>query len=176
MARSFIQLRNTAQMAPHSCSYAQAGKSCPVCSFIAALKRLTSSFRSSTSSSLSSFTPFSSFTFSMISSNGSMSSLFTGFIPSTTSPYICTKRRYESHAKRGRPVLRLRPSTTSSFKPKLRMVSIIPGMEARAPERTETNNGFSTSPNLEFIRFSILAIAFSTSVFSNSTTLSLPNS
>ena len=30
---------------------------------------------------------------SMISSKGSMSSLFTGFIPNTTSPYICTKRR-----------------------------------------------------------------------------------
>ena len=38
-------------------------------------------------------TPFSSFTFSIISSKGSMSSLFTGFIPNTTSPYICTKRR-----------------------------------------------------------------------------------
>ena len=27
------------------------------------------------------------------------------------------------------------------------MVSIMPGMEARAPERTETSRGFSTSPN-----------------------------
>ena len=30
----------------------------------------------------------------------------------------------------------------------LRIVSIMPGMEARAPERTETNNGLSMSPNL----------------------------
>ena len=27
------------------------------------------------------------------------------------------------------------------------MVSIMPGMEARAPERTETSSGFSVSPN-----------------------------
>ena len=44
-------------------------------------------------------TPCSSFTFSMIASNGSISSLFTGLRPITTSPYICTKRRYESYTK-----------------------------------------------------------------------------
>ena len=176
MARSFIQLRNTAQMAPQSCSYAQVGKSCPVCSFTATLKRLTSSLRSSTFNSLSSFTPFSSFTFSMISSKGSMSSLFTGFIPNTTSPYICTKRSYGPCGCNPPPDRPVNPSTTSSFKPRFRIVSIIPGIEARAPERTETNKGFSTSPNLEFIRFSMLAIAFSTSSLSSSTTLSFPKS
>ena len=35
------------------------------------------------------------------------------------------------------------------------MVSIIPGMDARAPERTETNKGLVVSPNLQFIKFSI---------------------
>ena len=174
MARSFIHELNTAQIAPHSCSYAQVGKSFPVCSLTAALNLLTSSLRSSTSSSLSSFTPFACFTSSIMASKGSTSSLFTGFMPSTTSPYICTKRRYESHAKRALPVLRIRPSTTSSFKPRLRIVSIIPGMEARAPERTETNNGFSTSPNLERISVSTCAMAFSTSCFNKATTLSCP--
>ena len=34
------------------------------------------------------------------------------------------------------------------------MVSIMPGMEARAPERTETSRGFSLSPNfLPVMRF-----------------------
>ena len=38
-------------------------------------------------------------------------------------------------------------ATTSSFKPRFRMVSIMPGMEARAPERTETSRGFLRAPN-----------------------------
>ena len=43
-------------------------------------------------------------------------------------------------------------ATTSSFRPRFRMVSIMPGMEARAPERTETSRGFFRSPNfLPFI-------------------------
>ena len=37
--------------------------------------------------------------------------------------------------------------TTSSFKPRFKIVSIIPGIEARAPERTDTKRGFSLSPN-----------------------------
>jgi len=163
MARSFIQLLNTAQTAPQSCSQGSVGKSCPVTSFTAALKRFTSSLRSSVVSSVSSFTPFSSFTASMISSNGSTSSLLCGFMFNTTSPYICTKRRYESHAKRGLLVFFERPSTTSSFKPRFRMVSIIPGMDARAPERTETNNGLTLSPNFMFMISSTPFIAASTS-------------
>ncbi|MPM51380.1 hypothetical protein SDC9_98128 [bioreactor metagenome] len=88
MARSFIQELNTAHTAPHNCSKADVGKSLPVRSFTAALNLATSSFRSSTLSSLSSLTPLACFTSSMISSKGSISSLFEGFIPSTTSPYI----------------------------------------------------------------------------------------
>ena len=59
----------------------------------APLKSFTRFLRSSTSSSVSSFTPLSSLTLSMISSKGSMSFLLLGFMPRTTSPYICTKRR-----------------------------------------------------------------------------------
>ena len=36
------------------------------------------------------------------------------------------------------------------------MVSIMPGMEARAPERTETSSGFSLSPNFLPVISSIL--------------------
>ena len=40
------------------------------------------------------------------------------------------------------------PFKTLSFKPKFNIVSIIPGIDALAPERTDTNKGFSTSPNV----------------------------
>src|SRR5438094_427493 len=50
-------------------------------------------------------------------------------------------------------------STTLSFIPRFRIVSIIPGMESRAPERTETSNGRSLSPNLFPTDFSTLARA-----------------
>ena len=46
-----------------------------------------------------------------------------------------------SYAKRSLPVLRARLRTVSSLRPRLRTVSIMPGMEARAPERTETSSG-----------------------------------
>src|SRR5437899_2222147 len=65
----------------------------------------------------------------------------------TTSPYIWTKRRYESYAKRGFLEPAISPSTVASFKPRLRMVSIIPGIETAAPERTDTSSGFLGSPN-----------------------------
>ena len=41
------------------------------------------------------------------------------------------------------------------------MVSIMPGMESRAPERTATSSGFSTLPNFLPMDFSILATAAS---------------
>ena len=49
-------------------------------------------------------------------------------------------------------------STTCSFRPRLRMVSIMPGIEARAPERTETRRGFSRSPNFLPVISSSLSI------------------
>ena len=172
MARSFIQLSNTAHMAPQSCSMGSFGKSLPVCCLIASLNRVTSCFSSSTFISLSSDMPRCAFTFCIIASNGSMSSLLTGFIPITTSPYICTKRR--SYANRSLPVFLARPSTTVSLSPRLRIVSIIPGMEARAPDLTDTSRGLDASPNLQPISDSICFTDFSTSSFSKATTSSLP--
>jgi hypothetical protein len=37
-------------------------------------------------------------------------------------------------------------STVSSLSPRLSTVSIMPGIEARAPERTETSSGLARSP------------------------------
>ncbi len=39
-------------------------------------------------------------------------------------------------------------STVTSLRPRLRTVSIMPGIEARAPERTDTSSGFSGSPKV----------------------------
>ena len=39
-------------------------------------------------------------------------------------------------------------STVSSLRPRLSTVSIMPGIEARAPERTETRSGLSASPKV----------------------------
>ena len=68
-------------------------------------------------------------------------------MPSTVSPYIWISRRYESKAKRGLPVRLARPCTASSFRPTFRIVSIIPGIDTAAPERTETSSGSWGSPN-----------------------------
>ena len=57
------------------------------------------------------------------------------------------KRRYESYAKRALPLARARPTTVRSLRPRLRIVSIIPGIDTGAPERTETSSGFVASPN-----------------------------
>ena len=54
------------------------------------------------------------------------------------------------------------------------MVSIMPGIEARAPERTETRSGFSLSPKVAPIAFSMNEMAGSTSSLSRATTRSRP--
>ena len=53
------------------------------------------------------------------------------------------------------------PWSVSEFKPRLSTVSIIPGMENLAPERTETNKGFVGSPNFLPLSFSAFFIAAS---------------
>jgi hypothetical protein len=88
--------------------------------------------------------------------------------PHTTSPNICTSRRYESHAKRGLLVLAARPSTDTSLSPRLRTVSIMPGIESRAPLRTDTSSGSSGSPSRRPARASSRAIASSTAAASPS--------
>ncbi len=62
-------------------------------------------------------------------------------------PNIWMSRRYESHAKRSLSACRARPTTDSSERPMLRTVSIMPGMENFAPERTETSSGSSAWPS-----------------------------
>src|SRR2546428_401494 len=63
----------------------------------------------------------------------------------TIRPNIAMSRRYASHANRSFAD-RARASTVASLRPKFRTVSIIPGIESFAPERTETNSGFAGSP------------------------------
>ena len=91
-------------------------------------------------------------------------------MPSTTSPYIWIRRRYESFAKRALPVRSARPRTASSFRPRLRIVSIIPGIETAAPERTETSSGSAGSPKRFPVFSSSAARCRSTSVSSPSGT------
>ena len=55
------------------------------------------------------------------------------------------------------------PSTVLSFNPKFNIVSIIPGIESLAPDLTETNSGFSASPNFFPACFSTSASADLTS-------------
>jgi hypothetical protein len=44
------------------------------------------------------------------------------------------------------PVVCARPPTATSFNPTFRIVSIIPGIEIAAPDRTETSSGSAVSP------------------------------
>ena len=84
-------------------------------------------------------------------------------IPRTVSPNICTKRRNASHAKRGFPVRASSAALVSSLRPRFSTVSIIPGIDAAAPERTETRSGVVGLPSRFPIPSSIAASAASTS-------------
>ena len=110
----------------------------------------------------------------MTTSKGSCSSFDTGFRPMTTSPYICTKRRYESHAKRALPALAARPSTASSLRPRFRIVSIMPGIDARAPERTDSSSGSAALPKRLPISFSTKATPSRTSASISFSAAALP--
>ena len=55
------------------------------------------------------------------------------------------KRRRQSSAKRS-PDAAARPGSVFVVRPRFRIVSIIPGIEERAPERTETSSGSFGSP------------------------------
>ena len=52
------------------------------------------------------------------------------------------------------------PSTVRSFRPKFKIVSIIPGMEIAAPDLTETKSGFDFELNFLPVFFSIFEIFF----------------
>ncbi len=53
------------------------------------------------------------------------------------------KRRYASHAKRRLPVFSASPCSVAALRPRLRIVSIMPGIDIAEPDRTETSSGFS---------------------------------
>ena len=55
------------------------------------------------------------------------------------------------------------PATVPSLRPRLSTVSIIPGMDSRAPERTDTSSGLSPSPKRRPMIFSTPAMARATS-------------
>mmetsp|Transcript_8810 Transcript_8810/g.27785 ORF Transcript_8810/g.27785 Transcript_8810/m.27785 type:complete len:347 (-) Transcript_8810:215-1255(-) len=139
IARGLFQERNTAMMAMCSCWPGSSGNGVPVPFSNTPLYSVTSSFRSSALSSMSSLTPRRSFMACMASSN------FSCDTPHTTSPNMSTKRRYASYTKRGLPVLASSAAAVFSFRPRLSTVSIMPGIEIAAPERTETSSGRSPS-------------------------------
>ena len=119
-----------------------------------ALYLATTSFKSSALKSVSNLAFLSCFTDSSMCSNSSWST------SKTTLPSICIKRRYESHANLSLPVFSVSPTTDSSLSPRFRIVSIIPGIDATAPDLTETNKGFFASPNFLPIFFSRLTRLF----------------
>mmetsp|Transcript_2018 Transcript_2018/g.8394 ORF Transcript_2018/g.8394 Transcript_2018/m.8394 type:complete len:222 (-) Transcript_2018:411-1076(-) len=139
-ARSLFQLSKTAYAARRICSTGSWGNCRPASSYTD-LYRRTSSRKFSSLSSLSFTTPTSRFKPSICFSNRWWS------MPITTSPYMSRNRRYESNANFS-PAFFARPSTTSSFKPRFSTVSIMPGMETAAPERTDSKSGFSGSPSV----------------------------
>ena len=55
------------------------------------------------------------------------------------------------------------PGMVLEVRPTLRMVSIMPGMDLRAPERTETSNGWAESPKRLPVSFSMRAMLAATS-------------
>ena len=81
----------------------------------------------------------------------SAASNFSAGMSRTIRPNIEMNRRYASHAKRSFFVSVARPWRLSSLRPRLRTVSIIPGIDIAAPERTETRSGSSGSPRRFFV-------------------------
>ncbi len=87
LARGFIQLPNTAPMAPQSCSCGSMGKGAPRSAATISLYSATTPRQCAGVSAVSSVTPASIFAVSMISSKRWWST------PSTTEPYIWMNRR-----------------------------------------------------------------------------------
>ncbi len=146
-ALALFQDLKTAPMAPHNCSTGSSGNSTSSFALMSALNDETRSFRSSTVKSMSSVMPLAFFFSSMSASKGSSSCLLWGLSPSTTSPYMATKRRKQSQANHSFPVNSASPFTVRAFSPRLRTVSIMPGMLALAPDLMESRSGFLGSPN-----------------------------
>ena len=141
IARALFHEPKTAPIAPQSCSCGSCGEiATPSRLRIRSLNSSTSSRRSSALRSVSISTPRARFLVSRISSNGSCSLLLRLQAEHDVAVHLheaAVRVPGEAGvARRGR-----RPSTVSSLRPRLRTVSIMPGIEARAPERTETSSG-----------------------------------
>ncbi len=130
-ARLPIQDRNTASMASSSCLYGSAGNFLPSSSH----RDLDDATIAFSTSRLERSLPL------------AMLSILRASMPRIILPSICINRQYVSHANSGLPLCFASPSTVSSFRPRLRIVSIIPGIETGEPERTDTRRGLSRSPN-----------------------------
>ena len=99
----------------------------------------------------------------LISGSATFAKLSDG-ISQTVFPNISINLRYESQANRLSPVIFSRVAATSGDIPTLRTVSIIPGIENFAPDRTETKSGLVGSPKDFPILFSKSMIALSISL------------
>ena len=81
----------------------------------------------------------------------------------TTSAYIVISLLYASYTNLGLFVLFIKPGIVLLVNPTFKTVSIIPGIDCLAPERTERRRGLLLSPNFAFIIFSTAAIDSATS-------------
>lgn len=68
--------------------------------------------------------------------------------PRTISLYMAWKRATSSAMNRVSPLALASATAASRPSPRSRIVSIIPGMEIGAPERTETNRGIGPLPKV----------------------------
>ena len=74
-----------------------------------------------------------------------------------------TNRRRHSSANSGSRAPSPRPRVVSSFRPRFRIVSIIPGIDTGAPDRTETSRGVGPPPKVRPVRCSRVDMAARTS-------------
>ena len=155
-------------MPPQSCWFASSGNGLPMVFLTMALNSSQSFLRSSASRSRSSVTPLAFFIASMACSSFSRTdSPSFGMTPAafsiTTSAYIIMRRRYASYAKRSSPDSLISAGSVFALRPMFNTVSIMPGIERRAPDRTDISSGFLASPYFLPIAFSTFAMALSTS-------------
>ena len=132
---------NTASMVNISCSCGSSGNVFS-CASYTSLYASHKDCKSSAFNSTSFCTFFNSFNFLNFFSKCSCG------IPKTTSPNKSSNRRYASYKNRlldsSVNAVCVNASTTRSFNPRFNTVSIIPGMLASAPERTDKSKGNSS--------------------------------
>ena len=152
-ARSPIQLPNTARTAISSCRWGSDGNRLPECFSHIRLNSETIPRSVAASRLPSLLAPVRRFAASSTLSNPESST------PNTTLPNSWTNRLYESHANRSLPLALARPLTVRSFMPRLSIVSIMPGIDMAAPDRTDTSRGLSGESQPLPVSFSSRATA-----------------